>query len=437
MVPVEEDGAGESTEFSDSTITLSPTARRLAEVEVAPVERRFAEAEIRMVGKIDFDETRIGVITARVQGRLDRLYVDYTGVPVTKGDHLVYFYSPDLLTAQEELLQAVRGIKEAETIGIAALRESAEETVRTVRDKLLLWGLASEQLEEIEQRGTPSDHITIYASMGGVVIEKDAVEGMYVETGTKIYTIADLSNVWVKLDAYESDLAWIRYGQRLQFETEAYPGQTFNGTIAFIDPVLDAKTRTVKLRVNVPNPDGRLKPNMFVRAVVHSKIASGGKAMDPALAGKWICPMHPEIVRGGPGDCPECGMKLVTAESLGFVSSEAPDAEPPLVIPATAPLLTGKRAVVYVEKPGQPGLYELRSITLGPRAGDHFLVAAGLREGERVVVRGNFFIDSARQILGKASMMSSEPGAPPPRSHHEHGDDRDDVAQPVGGSNRD
>jgi len=127
----------------------------------------------------------------------------------------------------------------------------------------------------------------------------------------------------------------------------------------------------------------------------------------------------------------------VTAESLGFVSSEAPDAEPPLVIPATAPLLTGKRAVVYVEKPDQPGLYELRSITLGPRAGDHFLVAAGLREGERVVVRGNFFIDSARQILGKASMMSSEPGAPPPRSHHEHGDDRDDVAQPVGGSNRD
>ncbi len=217
---------------------------------------------------------------------------------------------------------------------------------------------------------------------------------------------------------YESDLEWIRYGQEMEFHTEAYPGETFKGRIAFIDPILNDKTRTIKVRVNLPNVNGKLKPDMFVKAVVHSKVALGGKVMEPSLAGKYICPMHPEIIKDGPGKCDICGMPLVKAESLGYAN--AVTGEPPLVIPAAAPLITGKRAVVYVSVPDKEGVYEGREVVLGPRAGDYYIVEEGLREGEMVVVNGNFKIDSAVQILAKPSMMSPEGGVAP--AGHRHGD---------------
>ncbi len=405
MVPVEESGGG-TADDSGPSVTLSPRAQRLAEVQTAAVERRFVATEIKLFGKVEFDETRVRSISARVAGRLDRLFVDYTGVRVQKGDHLISLYSPELLTAQEELLQSAKGVQEAQPIGIPVLREAAMRSLAATREKLLLWGLTQEQLDEIEKRGTASDHTTIFAPIGGVVIEKQAVEGMYVEMGDRLYTIADLSSVWVKLDAYESDLAWLRYGQEVEFQSEAYPGEVFRGRISFIDPTLNPKTRTVKVRVNVPNPDGRLKPEMFVRAFVRSKVAPGGKVMDEVLAGKWISPMHPEIVKDAPGVCDVCGMPLVTAESLGYVSAGAAHDVAPLIIPVTAPLLTGKRAMVYVENPDQPATYDGREIELGPRTGEFYLVKGGLREGERVVVNGNVQIDSAVQILGRRSMMS-------------------------------
>ena len=419
MVPVETDeGAGSSDD--PRTLTMSPRALKLAEIRVSPVERKFVSAEIRMVGKIDFDETRIKHITAWVPGRLDRLYVDYTGVRVQKGDHLVYLYSPKLATAQEELLQALRVATEMRNSELDAFRVGALADVEAVREKFRLWGMTDAQIAEIERRGTAENHMTIYAPMGGIVIEKHAVEGMYVETGSRIYTIADLTRVWVKLDAYESDLPWIRYGQRVEFQTEAYPGERFTGTIAFIDPVLSADTRTIKVRVNVPNEDGRLKPEMFVRAVVHPKIAAGGKVMDAALAGKWICPMHPEIVKDELGACDVCGMPLVRAESLGFVAADPSEATAPLVIPASAPLITGKRAVVYVADPDVKGRYSGREVVLGPRAGDYYLVREGLAEGELVVTHGNFKIDSALQIRAAPSMMSPAGDGPAP-GHQHHG----------------
>jgi Cu(I)/Ag(I) efflux system membrane fusion protein len=173
--------------------------------------------------------------------------------------------------------------------------------------------------------------------------------------------------------------------------------------------VLDPETRTVKVRVNVPNPDGRLKPGMFVRAVVSSRIAAGGKVMDADLAGKWISPMHPEIVKNEPGTCDVCGMPLVRTESLGYVRVDPEKADKPLVIPASAPLVTGTRAVVYVEIPGTDRpTYEGREVVLGPRAGDYYLVRAGLSEGQIVVTRGNFKIDSALQISARPSMMSPD-----------------------------
>jgi Cu(I)/Ag(I) efflux system membrane fusion protein len=281
--------------------------------------------------------------------------------------------------------------------------------------------LTNEQIAGVEKSGVPREHITVYAPIGGIVIQKHVAEGAYVDTGTRIYTIADLAHVWARLDAYESDIEWLKYGQEVKFETESYPGEVFTGTIAFIDPVLDAKTRTVKVRVNVPNADGKLKPEMFVRATVRSRVAAGGKVVEPDLMGKWMCPMHPEIVKDGPGACDICGMPLATTESLGYVSAdEVGGDEAPLVIPASAPLITGKRAVVYVQVPEAESTFEGREVLLGPRAGDYYLVEEGLQEGELVVVNGAFKIDSALQILAKPSMMSPEGGAPPPG--HQHGD---------------
>jgi len=400
-------------------LRLSPEAIALANIEVAPVERKAVAAEIRMVGKIDYDETRLAYITARFPGRLDRLYADYTGMAVRKGDHMALIYSPELLTAQEELLQALRTAKELERSDLASMRETARRTVEAAREKLRLWGLTSEQIAEVERSGVPREHMTVYAPIGGIVIQKHVAEGAYVDTGTRIYTIADLTHVWARLDAYESDFEWLKYGQEVQFETESYPGEIFRGRIAFIDPVLDAKTRTVKVRVNVPNPDGRLKPEMFVRATVRSRVAAGGKVVEPDLIGKWMCPMHPEIVKNGAGACEICGMPLATTESLGYVSAdEVGGGEAPLVIPTSAPLITGKRAVVYVKVPDKEGVFEGREIVLGPRAGDYYLVEKGLHEGELVVVNGNFKIDSALQIVAKQSMMSPEGGVPTPGHRH-------------------
>jgi Cu(I)/Ag(I) efflux system membrane fusion protein len=229
---------------------------------------------------------------------------------------------------------------------------------------------------------------------------------MYVTTGTLIYRIADLSHVWVKLDAYESDLPWLRYGQSVEFTTESQPGEVFSGRISFIDPVLTTATRTVKLRVNVDNADGMLKPGMFVKAVVRTSVSKSGTVIDEALVDKWISPMHPEIIKDGPGDCDVCGMALVKAGDLGFVRRGG-DAEPPVVIPVTAPLITGKRAVVYVQHPKDPSRFEGRPVVLGVRADDYYVVTSGLEEGEKVVVNGNFKLDSALQIVAKPSMMSA------------------------------
>jgi Cu(I)/Ag(I) efflux system membrane fusion protein len=193
--------------------------------------------------------------------------------------------------------------------------------------------------------------------------------------------------------------------------TEAYPGETFHGRIAFIDPVLNRDTRTVKVRVNVPNKDGRLKPEMFVRAVVRSKVASGGKVLDADLAGKWISPMHPEIVKDEPGTCDICGMPLVRAESLGYSFAEPTEEMKPLVVPVSALLVTGTRAIVYVEIPtAKEPTFEGREIVLGPRAGDYYLVRHGLQPGELVVTNGNFKLDSALQISAKPSMMTPAGG---------------------------
>lgn len=416
LIPLEDSGQG--ADDSEIRLSMSEAATKLAEVQTVPVQRVFPRMEVRLVGKVDYDETRVRKIAAWVGGRLDRLYVDYTGVSIRKGDHLVEIYSPELVSAQEELLQSLTARSQITGGEIRLLKETANRTVEAAREKLRLLGLTPEQIAAIEKRGEVDDHVVVYAPIDGIVIAKHAVEGAYVKTGTPIYDMADLSHLWVKIDAYESDLVWLRYGQRVTFTTEAYPGQEIVGRIAFIDPTIDPKTRTAKVRVNVDNSDGRLKPGMFVRAVVLPEIASAGRVMEADLAGKWVCPMHPEIVEDGPGACPICGMDLVRPGDLGYAVAQAEDA-PPLVIPASAPLITGKRAVVYVRVPGtERPTFEGREVVLGPRAGDVYIVESGLAEGEMVVARGAFKIDSSMQIQAKPSMMNPEGGVSATGHHH-------------------
>ncbi|MCJ7525755.1 MAG: efflux RND transporter periplasmic adaptor subunit [Candidatus Aminicenantes bacterium] len=401
LIPV---AISEDSQVGKQELKLSENAMKLAGIQTATVQRRYVTTEVRLAGKVAFDETRLKVITAWVPGRIDHLYVDFTGAEVKKGEHLVDLYSPDLISAQQELIEA---------------KKTPLKNLDAVREKLRLWGLTHSQIKEMEQSEKTKDHLTIFSPIGGIVVQKNASEGMYVQTGSRIYTIADLSFVWIELDAYESDLAWVRYGQAVEFEVEAYPGERFAGKIAFIDPVLDPATRTVKVRVNAANPQGKLKPEMFVRAIVRSKLSSGGKVLDEELMDKWISPMHPEIVKDRPGKCDICGMPLVRAEKLGYLASKNKNTEMPLVIPASAPLLTGTRAVVYLAVAGKKGIFAARQVSLGPRVGDDYIVSAGLSEGEEVVVNGAFKIDSDLQIQGKPSMMNPEGGAPV-SGHQQH-----------------
>ena len=249
------------------------------------------------------------------------------------------------------------------------------------------------------------------------MVSKNVAEGDYVETGETLLRIVDLSKLWLYLDAYESDLAWLRYGQDVAFTVEAFPGETFRGKITFIEPAVNRRTRTVSVRVNVSNADGRLKPGMFARGTVTAILAAGGRVHVPEIAGKWISPMHPEIVKDGPGQCDVCGMDLVPAEELGYVQD--PAETPPIVIPASSVLRTGKRAVVYLQGFHAERLtYEGREIVLGPRAGDFFIVHQGLTVGERIVTNGAFKIDSALQIQAKPSMMNPEGGGSAPGHRH-------------------
>lgn len=417
LIPVE--SGDDMTQEGPRQVTFSPEAIKLMEIQTAPVERKFVEAEIPMVGKVEYDETKLKHVTAWTSGRIDKLFVDFVGTEVIKGDHMVRLYSPELISAQAEYLQALKSVENMSDDTSELIKNSNKATLKATKEKMLLLGLTERQLEDIKSKGEPTDYLTIYAPVGGIVLEKHVTEGAYVKTGTMIYTIADLSEIWVKLDAYESDIDMVKYQQEVEFTTEAYPGEIFKGKITFIPPTLDSKTRTVKLRVNVSNSDGRLKPGMFVRALVYSKLGQDGVITDPNLVNKYVCPMHPAIIKDEPGTCNICGMDLVTAESRGLAIAGQFD-KAPLVIPASAPLITGKRAVVYVKTTdAERPTFEGREIILGPRAGDYYIVKEGLSQGEVVVTRGNFKIDSALQIQAKPSMMSPESRtAPMPHRGH-------------------
>jgi Cu(I)/Ag(I) efflux system membrane fusion protein len=411
LIPVYKDAAGMEGETGEHAgpavegeilVRLSPRAQALAQVKTEEVRYRPLYKEIDTVGQIGYDERKMAVVSAWIPGRIDRLFVDYTGSPVKKGSPLVSLYSPALVTTQEEYLLALETLDKVEGSGNEETLRGARALVDAAKKRLLLWGIQEDQVQEIEKRGSASTHMTIYTPIGGTVIHKNALEGRYVKEGEPLYEIADLSNLWVLADIYEEDFSSVRIGQAVEVISVAYPGEYFGGKIAFIDPTLDPKTRTVKVRVDVPNPERKLKPGMYVNVLIAAHIHDG---IESASGIVYTCPMHPEILSDKPDDCPICGMDLVE-------KAQAP-AGTALAVPKAAVLDTGTRRLVYVEK--EKGVYSPKEVELGPESmavvdgkkTKFYAVKSGLTAGIRVVSHANFLIDSQSQITGQAEAIYS------------------------------
>ena len=400
----------ESTNSIDSQpnviVKLSDRARKLAEVQTATVKREAVFAEILLTGTLDYDESMAAEIVSHFPGRVEKLYANYTGMHVKKSSHLAKIFSSDLYVYQREILITYNSLLKAKKTGNKASINNAEQQFLNTQNKMRVMGLTNEQVQQIIKKGTISDTLNLYSPIDGVVIKKNIVQGQHFKSGDPLFIISNLNKLWLMLDAYELDLPFIRYGQKVEFNVEAVPGKKFTGKIVYINPILNSKTRASKVRVVVDNKDGLLKPGMFVRATAFVQLGEKGVVMAESLKDKWISPMHPQIIKNHPGKCDICGMDLVPAETLGLINkSDSTTGSLPLVIPDSAPLITGKRAVVYIEM--EPGTYEAKNIVLGPKVGKKYLVYSGLKDGEKIVSRGNFKIDSELQIKStNAGMMS-------------------------------
>jgi len=393
--------SGEHEEM-EREIKLNARAQRLAQVKTEEIQFRQLFREIKTVGEIDYDERKVAFVAAWIPGRIDKLFVDFTGVRVRKGAPLVWVYSPNLVTTQQEYLLALETLEKVKESPHGETLEGARSLVEASKKRLLLWGVSEKQINELEEKGEASTHMVIHAPIGGTVVHKNAVEGKYVKEGENLYQIADLSNVWILADIYESDLVSVEKGQNVEITTSALPGEKYEGRISFIDPYLNSRTRTVKVRIEVSNNQMKLKPGMYVNVLlsahVHDGIHGSGKVI-------YECPMHPEIQSDKPDDCSICGMALVEKPQAPLGSI--------LAVPRSAVLDTGERKLVYVEK--EKGTYVAKEIEVGSDAvavvdGERkkfYAVKAGLAERMKVVTQANFLIDSQSQITGQAEAIYS------------------------------
>jgi Cu(I)/Ag(I) efflux system membrane fusion protein len=457
-------GTGLSSDAAP-VLTLSEHALAMAGVETTAVAYRELSRHLRAVGKVQYNEPSLATVTARVDGYAEKLFVNVTGVTIKAGDHLAEVYSPDLVVAQQELL-------------IALQDGEAGPLVETAKLKLRRWGLTEKQVDDLVDSRKATDRVTLYSPTSGTVIEKMIVENSVFKAGDVLYRIADLDTVWVYLDIYEADLAWVRFGQAVELVAEAYPGQTFTGKVTFVEPVVNEQTRTVRVPVHVENPGHTLKPGMYVSAVIRSRLGTDGRAAPTGVEGKFTCPMHPQVLADAGGACPLCGMPL---EQIPAAASQAPPvdqspattvaphyvcpmkcegatiyeqvgncpvcqmrlqkvsapAQPDavaasgvLAIPVSAVLDSGTRRIVYVER--NRGTFEPREVTLGPRTGEFFPVIRGVTHGERVVTRGGFLIDSQFQITGHPSLYYPGGLRASPEHPHEGTEAASDTQPPAG-----
>jgi len=390
-------------ESEGSMLELSDHARAMASVETVLVRRRKLSREIRAVGKVQYNETALANIVSRVDGYVERLFVDFTGVEVKLGDHLVEIYSPDLVVAQQEMLIALESSRRTNLV---------ESSTR----KLLRWGLTQEQVDELVQNKKIHERLTLFSPIAGTVTEKMVVQKSAVKPGDVLYRLANLESVWVYLDIYEYELPWVQYGQTVEIKSEAYPGESFTGRVWFINPVLNEETRTIKVLLNISNAGHKLKPGMFASAVIRAELMADGKPAPTGVAGQWSCPMHPLVLQPEGGPCPVCKMALVQIPGPPASAKPAGD-QLLLAVPVTAVLDSGVRKLVYVEK--SQGQFAAVEIVTGPRTDDSYPVLSGLSEGDKVVTRGNFLLDSQFQIRGLPSLFYKEGQAA--AAGHQHG----------------
>ena len=329
-----------------AAIYLTKEATQLANVQTTIVTRQNPEKEVRLYGKVQADERLLQNQVAFISGRVEKLLVNFTGEPVRKGQSLALIYSPELITAQQELLESSKS------------KQSQPGIYEAAREKLRLWKLSESQISEIENSGNIKTNIEVVSTTSGIVTVRRVNSGDYVSQGSVLYEVSDLSTVWILFDAYESDLTFLNTGDKVAFSVQALPGASFNGTIKFIDPVIDPVNRVAKIRLEIGNPAGKLKPEMFVTG----------------------------IVKGNPDQYHD-----------------------KLVVPRSAVLWTGKRSVVYLKLPGiETPVFKMHEIELGPLLGNSYVVSSGLSEGDEVVTQGAFSVDAAAQLEGKPSMMNQK-----------------------------
>ena len=387
-----------------NSITIDAAARRVSNIQTVAVMSMPMTRTIRAIGELSYDEGTQRTISAYVDGRLDRLYADYTGMVVKNGDHLALLYSPRLYSGQVELLLAKKAQSENRSETVQRIIGTGDDLYSSAKQRLIELGMTEEQIVDLEKAGEANSRLHVCAPISGTVIEKLAVEGEYVKEGQSIFKVADLSTVWLMLELFPEDAAAVRYGQKVAAVVQSLPDRTFEGRVAFIDPQVDPKTRTVGVRVVIPNRDGLLRVGDYAKATIKVPLSDSSQSVvfDPELANKWISPRHPHVVTDKEGDCPVCGIELVPAAQLGFTDQPSLGGEA-LVVPRDAVLMAGDNSVVYVE--AEPGRFEIRRVVLGPHCGDHFVVRSGVKLGELVATRGNFLIDSQMQLAGNPSLI--------------------------------
>lgn len=378
---------------SGNTMELNEHAKALAKVETASVIRGEAIKQMQLSARIVEDPTRVRAVTVLGSGRLEQLHANYIGMPVKKGDHLAEIFSPEFSTAAAELLAASQSQPDDSLM------------VKSAKRKLTLLGVSPQQIDAMLRNGEVPPTYTLYCPIDGIISTSHGHEGEWFKKDQKLFEIVNLETVWLHIDAYESQLEMVYFGQPVTLTMPSFPGRSWKSTVSFIQPILNAKSRSVQVRATIENSDGVLRPNMFAYARVEAHLDAKSRVIQPSLKGKWISPMHPEIVRDEPGQCPICGMDLVSGEE--FIKQQEASADQALLIPDTAPLVLGERAVVYVAV-GE-STYEPRLVKLGHHVQDAYVVLSGLKEGEQVVKRGAFRIDSDLQIQAKPSMMTMWP----------------------------
>jgi Cu(I)/Ag(I) efflux system membrane fusion protein len=322
-------------------VELTPAEITAAGVQVAEVRTAALKTDIAAFGRVEQPEAQLAAVSARISGRVDKLYVQYTGERVRSGQPVADIYSPEVATAIEEYHLAEENRNQLKQSDDAFARTQADALVKASQHKLELWGISGKQSDAPEKDGVP--HVTIYAYASGTVVDRKVTRGQYVNAGDTLFTVADLNQVWIKADVYEEQLPQIRQGQDVAITAESLPNRTLHGHVDFIEPAANPQTRTVPVHVHVANPEMRLLPGMFVNAT--------------------------------------------------FVSRAAGQS---IVVPRSAVLDTGTRKIVYLARPN--GVFEAREVQVGAATEDLFPVSSGLALGDKVVLNGNFLIDSQAHL---------------------------------------